>query len=306
MSEATPSIAILGAGAIGCLCASALSTVADVRLICRRRDQADVINRDGLTMVMPDGVEVIRPVAARPGGAALDPADIVLICVKTYDTAAALAANAGLFGPATVAVTLQNGLGNDAVIGRFIPRERLIIGTIRGNSRRLTANRFRAGGPGAVRLGGGAAAETVAAIFRRAGFEAAAEPDIRPLIWDKLFINLAINPLTALHRVPNGAVISDPVLWDTAAAVIREAIAVAACEGMVFEETAVLDSVRRVAAATAADFSSMEQDLEHGRRTEIDALNGALTLLAARHRVAVPVNARLTEAVRRAETAGKI
>ena len=103
--------------------------------------------------------------------------------------------------------------------------------------------------------------------------------------------------------MPNGRVANDPALWQTAEAVVREAVAVAAREGMTFDEAAVLASVRAVSLATANDYSSMEQDLAHGRRTEIDALNGALVAIAARHGLAVPVNAQLAEAVRRAETA---
>ena len=129
---------------------------------------------------------------------------------------------------------------------------------------------------------------------------------IRPLIWDKFFVNLAINPLTALHRVPNGRVAADPTLWQVAEAVIREAVAVAAREGMTFDEASVLASVRAVSLATANDYSSMEQDLVHGRRTEIDALNGALAAIAARHGMAVPVNAALADAIRRAEQAAAI
>ena len=295
-------VAVLGAGAVGSLFAHALAEAADVRLVCRRPEQAAAIARDGLAMTTDDGAETVRRVETAVSGKPHPPADLVLVCVKSYDTEAAVAANLSLFGAETVAATLQNGLGNDAAIARFVPPERLVAGTLRGNSRRLDDRRFRRGGAGAVRLGG-AAAETVAALLRRAGFDAAATAAIRPLIWDKLFVNLAINPLTALHRVPNGRVAADPALWRTAEAVVREAVAVAAREGMTFDEAAVLASVRAVSLATANDYSSMEQDLAHGRRTEIDALNGALVAIAARHGLAVPVNAQLAEAVRRAEAA---
>jgi len=298
-------VAVLGAGAVGCLFAHALAEVAEVRLVCRRPEQAAAIARDGLAMTADDGAEAIRRVETAVSGETHPPADLVLVCVKSYDTEAAVAANLSLFGAETVAATLQNGLGNDAALARFVPPERLVAGTLRGNSRRLDDRRFRRGGAGAVRLGG-AAAEPVAALLRRAGFDAAATAAIRPLIWDKLFVNLAINPLTALHRVPNGRVAEDPALWRTAEAVIREAVAVAAREGMTFDEAAVLDSVRAVSLATADDYSSMEQDLAHGRRTEIDALNGALTVIAARHGLAVPVNAALADAVRRAEATAAI
>ena len=298
-------LTILGAGAIGCLCAHALAPFADVLLVCRRAEQAAAIADRGLAKTGIGGPEKIRFIRTAVSGDDLPPADLVLLCVKNYDTGPVLAANPGISGPATVVVSLQNGLGHDAVIGRFIPAERTVIGTIRGNSRRLDDRSFRAGGAGEIRLGG-PQAEAVAALFRQAGFDAGAVTGIQPLIWEKLFINLAINPLTALHRVPNGRIVDDPALWQTAAAVIREAVTVAAAEGMTFDEAAVLDSVGRVARATAADYSSMEQDLEHGRRTEIDALNGALTALAARHGLTVPVNARLTAAVHQAESAGSI
>ena len=121
------------------------------------------------------------------------------------------------------------------------------------------------------------------------GFLAEFAPDFRRQQWMKLFANAVINPITALTREKNGIVLS-PHLAPVVERIVRECVAVARAEGERFDELAVLDFVRAVAENTAANTSSMLQDVLRGRETEIDAINGFVIDRARRHGKEAPGN----------------
>lgn len=290
-------IGILGAGALGTLFAYNLTsrTSHEVWLFARSAGVPGVL-----------GVEGLPEVAVRVCGAPeqAGPVDLLLVLVKSYATADALRWAAGAVGAGTVALTLQNGLGNAEALAGAVGPDRVLAGTTAQGAALVGSGRVRHGGAGptylaAWRPGGRAEAAVgqVAEVLTAAGFTASVVADPQPLLWGKLAINCGINALTALLRVPNGELLERPSARRLMEAAAREAGAVAAASGVALPEDPVA-MVTRVAAATAANRSSMLQDVERGRRTEVDAINGAVAERGAALGVATPVNATLADLVR--------
>ncbi|HLN61659.1 MAG TPA: 2-dehydropantoate 2-reductase, partial [Symbiobacteriaceae bacterium] len=201
----------------------------------------------------------------------------------------------------------RTGLGNAEALAGVLGPDRVLAGTTAQGATLLGPGRVAHGGNGPTRIApwtpGGAAAlevERVAALFNRAGLAASTAADARPLLWAKLAVNCAINPLTAILRVTNGQLLERPDARRLMEAAAREAGAVAAACGVRLREEPVAQAIA-VAGATAANRSSMLQDVERGRRTEIDAISGAVARLGAEHGVGAPVNATLAELVRALE-----
>jgi 2-dehydropantoate 2-reductase len=226
-------------------------------------------------------------------------ADIVLVLVKSHQTAAVAPLAARAAGPAGAVVTLQNGLGN---------REALAAASDRPVVSGVTTIGATLLGPGEVRVlpgrvtigaetGVAEAATGLAALLRAGGIEAATTPDLAPVAWAKLAVNCSVNPLTALAGCPNGALLDDEASRETLRAAACEVGAVAAARGIRLPEEAGVWALR-VARATAENRSSMLQDVERGARTEIDALCGAVSREGRHRGVPTPVNQELWRRVR--------
>ena len=236
------------------------------------------------------------PRSSPPG--ALPEADWVILLVKTGDTRdAALTARA--MAPRGV-VSLQNGLVDEVL------RE-ACAGVLAGQGI-TTEGAFRDGagvkpaGAGETLLPPGF--EAVAARLQEAGIAARVEPQIAAARLAKLLMNVVINPLAAIFRVPNGAVLELPQrpLFD---ALLAEAWPVLRAEGLALGEDAARERVIAVARATGANRASMLQDVLAGRRTEIEAITGSLLALAERQGTELPTHRAVFALVRVIEAAGR-
>jgi 2-dehydropantoate 2-reductase len=136
-------------------------------------------------------------------------------------------------------------------------------------------------------------AATLVALLTGAGLEAEVHPDVRAMLWSKLIVNAAINPVTALAGVPNGALLERDDLHRKAHAVAREGEAVAAALEIALDYADACRRVDEVCTATATNRSSMLQDLERGRATEIDCINGAIVRAGLEAEIPTPVNRNL-------------
>jgi 2-dehydropantoate 2-reductase len=137
-------------------------------------------------------------------------------------------------------------------------------------------------------------------LFRQAGLECQAREDIEAVLWEKLVVNVGINPLTALLRVPNGALLQLPPAWEVAVAAAAEAQAVAQAAGLTLSGDPAA-RLAQVCTATAANRSSMLQDILAGKQTEIEALNAQVATRGRALGVPTPVNDLLTRLLRAAE-----
>lgn len=301
-------IVIIGAGAMGCLYGAYLSEKHDVVMLDSYQPQVDAINENGITIVESDGTQRHYPKAkACMSGEYEGDADLVIVFVKSTFSDVALEANRSLFGPHTIAMTLQNGAGNDRKIAQYAPPENVIIGTSKHNAVNMGNGISRHGGAGATTIGtnfnAGDKLQIVADLFDECGIEVEISDDIQRIIWSKLFVNLSINTFTAITETPIGFMIKDKHAWDFAKRLIYEAVDVAEEDGTYFDRREVLESVRAVCEHAANGYSSMYQDRKRGVKTEIDAINGAIVEQAKLYGVSVPYNTLIVSLIHAIEGA---
>jgi len=300
-------VAIIGPGALGCLLAAKFKLAGiDVCLVDYHPDRAANLNRRGLLLKMPEGGETAVRV---PTGLASEvgAADLAILAVKAHQTRAAAQSLPQLLASGGLTLTLQNGLGNLEELAQAVGPNSLLAGvtilgaTLTGEGEVLLA------GLGPTYVGtppnsqaSPAEVEAVAALFQRAGFPCEVRGDIEAVLWEKLLVNVAINPLTALLKVKNGALLSIPPAWEVATAAATEALAVARASGL---NLAVDPEARlkEVCTATAANRSSMLQDVLAGRQTEIEALNAQVAARGKSFNIPTPVNHLLTQLLRALE-----
>ena len=277
-------LAVIGAGALGLHFAARLAEVMPVAVIARDDERAARL-KAGVTV----GDRVFKADAF--AAYAPPPADWVIVLVKAGDSAdaAAIAARMGALG----VLSLQNGL-TAAVLRAHCAAARVDQGVTTEGAWR-DGGHVRPSGAGETLVPAGF--EPVAAMLARAGFTTRVEPDIGAARLAKLLVNVAINPLAAVHRVNNGALLEPPLRAELDR-LVREAWPVLHAEGLALDEQAALDRVHAVAQATAANRASMLQDVLAGRRTEIDAITGVLLQMAARRGIAVPAHEALYRRVR--------
>ena len=304
-----PKVAVLGAGAMGSMFGGLLGAGGlEVTLIDVWAEHVAAVRENGLRLVGDESERMVA-VAATTEPAEAGEADVVLVHCKAYHTAAAVGAAQTLFGADTVAISFQNGLGNEETIGEVIGIERVLGGT--------TAQGASILGPGAVRyygdlpsqigeLGGGASdrAERIAAALTAAGLQTTASAEIRRDIWKKLLTNVALGALSALADLSIAELIAVPELKANSLAALDEAATVARAAGIELSEDdtkAVLTKITG-AGGTSANKSSMCVDVLNRRKTEIEVINGAVARLGREHGVPTPVNDTLIAAIIGVET----
>ncbi len=302
-------IAIIGSGAIGCLYGAYLSKKNEVYMLCRRQKVADSITKDGITVFEPDGSEVrATDVKAFVSGQCDADIDLVIVIVKGADTDQSMKANLDLIKEHTMVMTLQNGGGNDLKLAKYVPMERIVIGTTRHNSVNLDNGNVRHSGSGTTHIGSnvkGTDLSQISQTFNEAGIETIVSDDIQRIIWSKLFVNLSINSFTTITKSPIGSMIDNVHSWFFAEKMICEAIDVAEAEGQHFSYLEVLDTVHKTCETLTTGFSSMSQDIMNCRKTEIDAINGFVVERANVHNVPAPYNTFVTNLVHAIENTYK-
>jgi 2-dehydropantoate 2-reductase len=297
-------ITIIGAGAMGSLFGGLLASVAQVGLVDPWREHVETIRRDGLRLVEPDGEKVIQ-ISATTDPAEAGPADLAIIFLKSHQTEWGAEIARNILKPDGLALTLQNGLGNRDVLARVLGKARAWQGVTAHGATLLGPGQVRHAGRGPTHLETrpdiAGRAEQVAGVFQQAGIETHLSPDLDSLIWGKLVINVGINALTSILRVPNGKLgemDAARALMDVA---VEEAVQVARAKGIALPYDNPIQKVRDVCAATAANRSSMLQDVLRGSPTEIDVINGAIVREADKLSLQAPVNKMLTSFIKAIE-----
>jgi 2-dehydropantoate 2-reductase len=288
-------ITILGTGAMACLFGARLAPVADVSLVGGWAAGLAALRTMGIQV--EDGASVIRqPVRAAAGDEPTPPADLVMVLVKAWQTPWAAQQVARRLSPGGAVLTLQNGLGNLEAL-RAAAGRHAYLGVTTLGATLLGPGRVRPGGAGPIHVAGPA---WIAQVLARAGFDAhtSDESHIDGLLWGKLAVNCGINALTALLRVPNGELLRRPSAASLMTRAARECAAVAAAKDIVLPFADAAEQAADVAERTAANHSSMFQDILRGAPTEINAINGAVAQLGPPLGVAVPVNDTLWHLVR--------
>ncbi len=296
-------IAIVGAGAMGSLFGAMLAeTGNEVWLYDIWDAHVTAINRDGLQIEKEDQVRIVQ-LRATTDPDQIGTADLTIIFVKSTQTRSAAATAGRIAGADGAVMTLQNGMGNADLIAENIPTDRILAGTTSHGATMLGAGHIRHAGTGPTTIGSWAAAgqgrrraEDVAAFLNQAGIVAEAVEDVYSVVWNKLLINIGINAITALSGIKNGQILDLDVTRRLSRLAVEEAIAVAGALGINIIADAV-DIVFNVSQATAANRSSMGQDVDNKRQTEIAAINGYVVREAQKLGIEAPINFALTALV---------
>jgi len=293
---------------MGTLMAAHLHEVAEVVVIGNWPAQLAALRENGLTLHHPDGRVTWHPIQATNRLDAIGPVDLALILVKSRQTERAAAQARQLLPPTGLALTLQNGLGNLEKVAQAVGEEQAALGVTAQGATLLRPGHTRHAGHGPTHLvrttrqRGGVSVADVAALFNRARLETHLVNRADRLLWGKLAINAGINPLTALLRVPNGFLAENEGACRLMEAAARETAAVAEAQGIALPYPDAAQRAWEVARATAANHSSMLQDVLRGRPTEIDAICGEIVAHGRRLGIATPINEKLLQLVHTLES----
>jgi 2-dehydropantoate 2-reductase len=272
---------IVGPGALGSVLGATLAEAGhQVVLLGRPSSHLDALRIRGLILTTRNGESRQIDMQATDDPTVVAGADVIIVLVKSGDTASAMQAIAPHIEEGSLILTLQNGLGNTARIRRALGRRaRVLPGATSQAATRVGPGEVVHAGEGPTLIGflglhDAPHAQDLARVLSAAGWPAAATPDIKRAMWHKVAVNAAINGLTALGGFANGMIASDPDLLDSAEIIAEEAASVARAKGIELGgmRRAVLDT----ATATADNRSSMLQDIDAGRRTEVEAIHGAI------------------------------
>jgi 2-dehydropantoate 2-reductase len=296
---------IMGAGAMGGLFGGLLAfSGEEVWLVDVQKEQVDVIRSVGLTLEEGDKLQIIGVNATRDV-ASLGKADLVIFFVKTYHTEQAVSDALTLEKEDTIFLTLQNGLGNEEILCKRINREKVMLGVTGQGATFLGPGHVRHAGRGKTFIGEldqgvSDRAVQVAKMFREADIDTEVSANIHDLIWDKLLVNVGINALTALTELKNGQLLDYPETLRIMEALVSEAAEVARQKGIRIGGNPI-EKVKAVAEATKGNRSSMGQDVDFRRKTEIDAINGAVVREAKRLGLPAPYNEVVTDLIKTIE-----
>jgi 2-dehydropantoate 2-reductase len=293
---------IMGAGAMGSLFGGLLTLSGeDVWLVDIWKENIDAMRSNGLKVEDIGKVQII-PVKATTDVASVGKADLILFFVKTYHTEKAVSDVLVLQKENTVFFTLQNGLGNEEAICKQVDRRKVVLGVTGQGATLLGPGHIRHAGWGKTDVGELDEKITdrvtqIAQVFRKAGIETEVSSHIHDLVWEKLLVNVGINALAALTGLKNGQLLDYPETVRLMEALVSEAVEVARRKEIQIDENP-MNRVKAVIEATRENRCSMGQDLDYKRRTEINAINGAVVKEAERFGILVPYNQMITDLIK--------
>ncbi|MGE0503399.1 MAG: ketopantoate reductase family protein [Rhizobiaceae bacterium] len=295
-------IMIVGAGAMGASFGAVLAEhEIDVWLVDSWREHVDAINRDGLRIDGHGGDRIVRVKATCDAGDAA-PADLALLFVKSYQTEQATRAAVKAAGEHTVFLTLQNGYGNHELIEAVAGKGRVVLGTTfhsavlngPGHVTHTHAAVTTIGEPDQVRS---ERVDRIAKVLTDGGIPVEVTDRIMDGIWSKVYINAVFNATCALTGYRSGEIVAHEESKDWAQALAEETLAVIRAIGVTLPYENPIEKLWQVSANAGNAKSSMLQDVEGRRRTEVDSINGAVVKAASRVGLKAPFNEALVRLI---------
>ena len=292
-------IAIVGAGAIGCLFGFRLhQSGQDVVLIHHKKSVVRILNKAGVSVKEQSGRVSIARIPARESLSRADDLDVIMLTVKAYQTLdAARSIQRWKTNPTNGVLSLQNGLGNIETLTRYLPATSILGGSTMEGALQMSPGKITHTGRGSTWIGeldrkSSERCLAIKRVFRTAGFSTDVSDDIHGVIWSKTIVNSAINPISALTGAKNGDLLTVPELRDVTQRVVEESYAVSLANGIRAKPSPAL-LMKKILKLASSNKSSMLQDIQAGRRTEIHQLNGHIARVGNRLRVPTPYNTLL-------------
>ena len=304
-------VLVWGSGSIGSLFGGLLSALDELDISLLGRDpHIATIEKSGL-LIQRRNTKNIR-VPPLKGFSVLphfsEPFDVVIVSCKARDNneSANDLRQKGVIGEHTKLVILQNGVGNEEYFLDLVPKELIYRIITTEGALILRPGVVMHSGPGVSSIGKPYAdndefSGQLVTWLSYVGLDSVATNEIQMKTWAKLLINAPINPIATLYHVTNGELVTNEHLRKMLEAVVNETVEIFRRRNIPFEDDDPVNSVLKVARATAANKCSMLQDIEKGHKTEIDFLNGRLILEAHLAGIPAPLNEELTKQIKKLE-----
>jgi 2-dehydropantoate 2-reductase len=291
-------VAVVGAGALGCLFGGRLAAADhEVHLLHHRTAAARELDRNGVTIEGP--APITADVTATTDAAAVGPVDLALVLVRAHQTRAALEEHAACLGPDTLLCSLQNGLRTPAYVREAVDPDRALFGITYEAAVHEAVGRVCHTSPGETVLGGAtpAARERVRAVLTGAGAPVRLTDHPRRTVWEKGLLVAATAPVLSLTGRAVAA-LDCPPLAPAVDALLAEGVTVATARGVDVDGDGIRATIADLATSHGDHEVSMAQDVARGRRTEVDELNGAIVAYGAENGVATPANRTVAALIR--------
>ena len=284
-------ILLVGTGALATLFAARLSEAGHgVHMLGTWKKGLAELKQHGARMVDANGNERAFQVCATDDPREVSGAKFAIVLVKSWQTARVARQLKESLASDGHALTLQNGLGNLETLALDLGMGRVSMGVTTTGATLVGPGLVRAGGEGVISIERNQALGPLETALRSSNFNLQIVADAQSLIWGKLVINAAINPLTALLQVPNGELLSHPKARRMMGELARETAEVAEAEHVDLPFSNPVSAAEDVARKTATNLSSMFQDVRRGAPTEIDAICGAVMKMGQKHGIRTPYN----------------
>ncbi len=302
MKPSIENIAIIGAGALGAAYGSLLYAM-DPQCVCfiASGTRYEALKRAG---VVVNGrqypIAVVNPDEAAP-------ADLLIVAVKHYHLDQAIAEMRKAIGPETTVLSVMNGIDSEERIGAVYGMDKVVYGLTLGIDAVREGNRVHYSNQGRILFGEAknpdmtGRVRRIHELFDRAGIAHAIPADMIRSLWFKYMVNVGANQASAVLRADYGTLKTSPVARELMDSAMREVIAIARAMNVELSEQDIEEWYRVLEPLNPAGKTSMFQDVEAGRKTEVEMLAGTVIELGKRHGVATPVNRRLFDELKRIE-----
>ena len=295
----TDEILIVGSGAMATLFAARLSSAGfRVSILGTWLEGLNAYQHSGARLINTDGSEHVFPVDVISSDHHSKKFRFAIILVKSWQTRLTANTMVKWLEDDGLCLTLQNGLGNREILEDSLGSKRVVVGVTTTGGTLLEPGRVLSGGEGIITIEEHAGLEPLVEMLQNAGFKVSLVAEAASLLWGKLVISSAINPLSAILRVRNGQLVENPEISALMAELALETSSVAGALDVRLPYDDPVEASLEVARRTASNNSSMLQDVLRGAPTEIEAINGAIWNLGKTQGIATPFNAMMTRLIR--------
>lgn len=295
-------IAVIGIGASGSYYACKLSKTNEVITFDNYASKVDEVSTNGINLIEGEDTTNYKVKCFKDGTVLNKTMDLVLVCVKSTQTSEAIKANLSLFGPNTLVLTMQNGLGNIRDIAKYVNPENIVIGCNKANLTSINLNTVKVTGKDVVYFGGALEDKKNALIckvlFTKASMESEVSDDLKKLVWTKAIINSITNPLCALFKCKIKVLYENKNFYDIVIRLIEEGVEIARVSGANLSKNELIEQFTNIVYSLGNSYPSMYHDVQNGKITEIDKLNAKFLTIAYKNQIEIPFNEFIVNSIK--------